>query len=254
MEAKMVQPFGNSGHVILPKEYVGKRMRFLVEPKTIQDVKEELFQMLLPHIEKVEGVYLYGSYARNEQTASSDVDALILASEKFPLPKKQNYSILILTKEELEAAIEKRPILILPIIREAKGLLHGAYLERYKEMPLKKTAIIKFLDETAKILAINRQGAALSFETGSLVYSLILRIRSMVIIQCLLQRQPYSKNELYSILEKGGLSKVQVNEAYAIYANEREGRKVGASRLIREREIRKLLTLAGRLIEEVKAA
>ncbi len=252
MEAKMVQPFGNSGHVILPKEYVGKRMRFLLEPKTINEVKEDLMWMLLPHLEKVEGVYLYGSYARNEQTASSDVDALILASEKFSLPKKENYSVIILTKKELDATVERRPVLILPIIREAIAILNGPLLKLYKEMPIKRHAISKFLDETMEILDINRQGEALGFETGSLVYSLILRIRSLLLIQCLLSNQPYSKRGLYSILGKGGLRAQQANEAYSIYANEREGRKVGASKIIGQEEIFKLLRLAGQLIEELK--
>ena len=39
MESKIVQKFGNSGHVVLPKDYVGKKIRFIAETKTFEDIK-----------------------------------------------------------------------------------------------------------------------------------------------------------------------------------------------------------------------
>ena len=46
METKLVQRFGNGGHIVLPKEYVGKRIRFLTEPKIFEDIKSEIFEIL----------------------------------------------------------------------------------------------------------------------------------------------------------------------------------------------------------------
>ena len=42
MTTKLVQKFGNSGHIVLPKGYVGKRIRFIAEPKAFEDIKSEI--------------------------------------------------------------------------------------------------------------------------------------------------------------------------------------------------------------------
>ena len=83
MEAKIVQKFGNGGHIVLPKEYVGKRIRFTAEPKTFEDVKSEVLEFLKPYLGSILGIYLYGSYARGEQTIDSDVDILAITKHKI---------------------------------------------------------------------------------------------------------------------------------------------------------------------------
>ena len=88
MEAKLVQKFGNSGHIVLPKGYVGKRIKFIAEPKTFNDIKSEILEILKPYFENILGIYLYGSYARNEQTIDSDVDILVIANTKLRIMEK----------------------------------------------------------------------------------------------------------------------------------------------------------------------
>ena len=83
IETKIVQRFGNSGHIVLPKRYIGKRLRFIAESKTFGDIKSEILEILKPYLENILGVYLYGSYARNEQTISSDADILVIADTKL---------------------------------------------------------------------------------------------------------------------------------------------------------------------------
>ena len=50
MESKIVQKFGNSSHIILPKDYIGKRIRFVAEPKTFEDIKSEILEILKPYL------------------------------------------------------------------------------------------------------------------------------------------------------------------------------------------------------------
>ena len=88
MISKLVQRFGNGGHIVLPKDYVGKRIRFIAEPKTFEDIKSEILEILKQYFENILGVYLCGSYARNEQTNYSDVDKLVIASAKLKIIDK----------------------------------------------------------------------------------------------------------------------------------------------------------------------
>ena len=116
MITKLVQKFGNSGHIVLPKEYVGKRIRFAAEPKTLSDVKSEVLELLNPYLDNILGVYLYGSYARGEQTIDSDVDILVITNTKLKIAEKaDNYSIISATMEEIDDIFNKNAVLILPI-------------------------------------------------------------------------------------------------------------------------------------------
>ena len=79
----IVRKFGNSGHIIMPKEYVGKSLSFMVEPRTLNYIKEEVFGIIKPFSENIIGVYLYGSHARKDADINSDVDILIIAKNKL---------------------------------------------------------------------------------------------------------------------------------------------------------------------------
>ena len=169
IETKLVQKFGNSSHVVLPKEYIGRRIKFVTEPKTFQDIKSEILEILKPYLENIVGIYLYGSYVRNEQTVESDID-----------------------------------ILILPVIKEAKTIINPDSLLRYKDYKFTKNNTKPFLDDTKKILELNKKGLELDFEVGSLVYSLMLRIRGLLMIKLMLNYVLYSKTLLLNYFEMKG--------------------------------------------------
>lgn len=84
------------------------------------------------------------------------------------------------------------------------------------------------------------------------MYSLMLRIRSLIIIQCLLTNQPYSKRKLFAVLEECGLNRGEIEEAYAIYAQERDGKKVSSSTRIGMEGAGMLLECAKGLMREIE--
>src|SRR3989338_1304513 len=134
METKLVHKFGNSSHVVLPKEYIGRRIKFVTEPKTFHDIKFEIVEILKPHLENIIGVYLYGSYARNEQTVDSDIDILVITSSKFKIIENiGNYHIVSTTINRIENILKNNAVLILPIIKEAKTIINPDSLRGYKE-------------------------------------------------------------------------------------------------------------------------
>ena len=253
IETKLVQKFGNSGHVVLPKEYVGKRIRFIAEPKTFEDVKSEVLEFLMPYLDNILGVYLYGSYARNEQTFDSDVDIFVVSSAKLKIIDKiGNYSIISLTLDEINETLENNAILILPILKEAKAIINLDLLERYRGCKFTKRNIKGFIDSSLHILELNKKGLELNFEVGSIVYSLILRIRGLLMIKIILADKLYSKSYLFNFLENNNLSKDKVEELYKIYSNERNNIRVIKSDVINKEDLAKLIIITEKLLQDAK--
>ena len=198
---KLVQKFGNSGHIVLPKEYVGKRIKFIAEPKAFDDIKSEIWEILNPYSSSILGVYLYGSYARGEQTIDSDVDILIITNTKLKIAEKaDNYSIISATMEEIEGILNTNAVLILPILKEARTIINPMLLDKYKEYKFTKSNVESFMDSCRKILELNKKGLELDFEIGSMIYSLILRIRSLLMIKLISNNLSYSKTQLSNYL------------------------------------------------------
>lgn len=253
MITKLVQKFGNSGHVVLPKGYVGKRIRFIAGPKTFDDIKSGIFEILKPHLESILGVYLYGSYARNEQTIDSDIDILVITNAKLRIMDKiDDYTIASVTLKELESVLNCNAVLILPIIKEAKTIINPELLERYKEHKFTKSNTKSFLGSTAKVLELNKKGMELDFEIGSLVYSLMLRIRGLLMIKLIHNNKQYSKNELFIFLENNKIIKSKIEELYKIYSSERDNAKIKESNILKKEDMEKLIILAKNLFKEVK--
>ena len=252
IETKIVQKFGNSGHVVLPKDYVGKKIRFIAEPKTFEDIKSEIVEILKPYLENVLGVYLYGSYARNEQTIDSDIDILVITSAKFKIIDKINdYSIISITIKEFENTLGINAILLIPILKEAKAIINLNLLEKYKEYNFTKKNAILFIGDTSRILELNKKGLKLDFEIGSLIYSLILRIRGLLMIKLLLNNKLYSKSSLFSFLENNDITNDKIEELYRIYSSEKNNNKVKENDKITKDNIVELITIAEKLLRDV---
>ena len=253
LSAKVVQAFGNGGHIVLPKEYVGKRVQFVTESKTFEDIQSGALEILKPYLQGISGVYLYGSYARNEQAFRSDIDILVIADTKLKIMGKINdYSIVSTTIDELEYTLAHNAILLLPILKEAKTIVNPGLLEAYKGCRFTRRNTRLFVDDSRRILALNKKGLDLNFEIGSLVYSLMLRIRGLVIIKRILNDQLYSKASLFSYLRGHGFSSQKIGEFYHIYSEERDGRRVVESETITRDDVAKLVSIAEKLLGEVQ--
>jgi len=253
IKTKIVQRFGNSSHIVLPKEYIGKKVKFLVEPKTFDTIKSDILEILKPYLENILGVYLYGSYARNEQSIYSDVDILVITNNKLKIMNKtDDYSIVSVTLGEINEILKKNAILVLPIIKEARTIINPILLEKYKGYGFTKKNTKVFIDESEKILKLNKNGLKLDFETGSLVYSLILRLRGLLMIKVILNNELYSKRTLFFYLENNVILKNKILELYRIYSNERDSIKIRKSDKIAKKDIEKLLGITESLLYEVK--
>ena len=253
IEDRLVQKFGNGGHLILPKRYVGKKLKIFVETKNFYDITSDILDILNAYLKNVTGIYLYGSYARGEETIRSDIDILVITYTKIKIPNKiMDYSIVSTTTKEIEILLRKNAILILPIIKEAETIINPNTIEKYKGYSFNKQNTGVFIRDCINIFDINKKGLDLGFDFGSLVYSLILRIRGLLIIKLMLDNKTYYNEVLFSFLEEGGLSRKKIDELYNIYSKEKEGIKVRDNKIILREDIKKLLNMADKLLREVK--
>ena len=96
---KQTFKLGNSAGVILPKEWENKKVRVqLIEESINKDIFEILEKKNL--LNDVIGIYLTGSYAREEQTINSDIDVLVITNNTNKSLKEGLYELILISKEK----------------------------------------------------------------------------------------------------------------------------------------------------------
>ena len=73
---KQVVRVGNSAGVILPREWLNAKAKVKLVGEPL-NIKKNVLEILAPYLGDVIGIYIVGSYAREEETERSDVDVLV---------------------------------------------------------------------------------------------------------------------------------------------------------------------------------
>src|SRR3989344_1039988 len=241
-----VGKWGNSAGVLLPREWLGSRVKIeIVEDG--KDIKKEILGMLEPYLEDLLGVYLTGSHARGEQEDDSDVDIIAISKSIKKEIISGRYRISIAPLESIRKSLKSNPILILPRIMEAKVILNRQLLDELSLKNLSAKDFLGYFKETKRIMSINKEFIKLdkedsqNLESEGVIYSLILRLRGMYIIGSLLEKKVYSKKGFLRFLENG-LSKKDVLLVYSLYKKIRDNIKTGR-RNIKIKTAQKLMDL-----------
>lgn len=228
MEEKMIRrvtEIGNGAHIFAPKEWMNDEVMIVRIPK--KNPKEELIRILSPHLDKIIAVFLFGSYARNEEESNSDMDVFIISSEKFTIQSKDIEAIVV-QKDKIELAKKLNPILFYSMIIEAKPIINSDYLYELRKEKINFDYFKDFLKDTKRMIEINKEDIERDElinqkSDESSVYSLILRLRGVFIINLLLKDKKYSKKEFKEFLIKN--SKIDYEKIYNIYSNVKNNKK-----------------------------
>lgn len=222
-----VARWGNSAGILLPKEWLGNQVKIILIDRTLE-IKKEVLSMLSDYLEDILGIYITGSYARGEQEKDSDIDIVAISKNTKKEIISGKYHISIITLEGAKKTLESNPILILPRLREARVILNNSLLSELVSTKINKNSFKSFLEESRRIMKINRGFIDIDKEQGfeyldsiNIIYSLILRLRGMFMIKCFLGDKKYSKKEF--------LKFIHINEAekyYNIYKFIRDGKKI----------------------------
>jgi predicted nucleotidyltransferase len=242
---KQVTPIGNGAHVFAPKEWLGEKVFIVRTPK--KPLKEKILFDLLPHMENIIGIYLYGSQARKEAIEDSDIDLFIITSKKVKI-KIKGYEIIAIEKNQINKAIKIEPLIIYSILSEAKPIINSNLLEelRNKYKP-NKNEFKGYIKETKRIIDVSRQllneEEQEIIKAGEIAYSIILRLRGVYLIKQLLTGKSYS-HEGFFLWVRRDIKKVYA--AYRDYKNKSASRSLEKESLINllnflEREVKKIL-------------
>jgi len=191
---RIVSKIGNGAHIFVPKEWTNEEIILIRKPK--KDLKERILTVLSPYLDIIKGVYLYGSQARKESNNQSDIDLLVITSEKLKI-KIPPFEIICLREKDLEKAISISPILIYSILREAKPILNSELLNKMKTTKVKTNLIKEYLKENERILNINSSILEKDTEYASeeVLYSLLLRLRGIILLKSIMRKENYSNKE-----------------------------------------------------------
>lgn len=209
MKQELIKPIvkvGNSAGIILPKEWLnGKAKVKLIE--TPKDIKKELLEILDTYLSEVQGVYLTGSHARNEQTDRSDIDVLVITNRTNKKIEIGKYNILLIPLKQIEKELENNALPLLPMLKEAKAIMNEPLITDYNNTPLTKKNLKYHIELIKSALAINREMIKLDKEwpsncSDAVAYSLVLNLRTVYIINKLRKNEKTSNKEIISLIKR----------------------------------------------------
>jgi len=228
---KRVVSSGNGGAVWVPRSWLGEEI-VVIRPEKSENIKEKVMKVLLPNLPDVIAVFLYGSYARNEQQADSDIDVLVIAKHKFGVKKHRKIGVNVIELEKLKESIEKNPIMYFSMIREAKAIINSSLLEELKKIHVDYKNFKWFVGTTEDYIKSSREFIELDKLDGnyltsySVIYSIMLRLRGIFLIRCLIGKKDYSNKLFKKWLLKHNISALEYKTAYGIYRCVRDNKKV----------------------------
>jgi len=218
IEIKTAVKAGNSSAVILPRAWLDKEVRVELVKKTHETILIDAIEIAKKHIElrEIIGIYLTGSYARKEENRESDIDILIISDNvDREMIREGAYNILIVSRELVKQKLENDLFPIGSMIKEAVPLLNSYYLKSL-EVKVTRKNIKWYLETTEKKLELIKKMLNKTIENidNKIVYTLVLRIRTLYIIEKMIKNKPYSKKEFLNIINR--LSRNAYNSYLAV--------------------------------------
>ncbi len=202
---------GNASAVVLPKAWLDKRVRVELADKTPEIILSDVLEIVKSSMDvsDIMGIYLAGSYARGEQTNASDVDILIISGKTDRESiKKDNYEIMIISLELLSYKLNENLLPIGPMLHEAVPLLNKNLLKEIK-ITVNKKNVQWYLETTKDRLNIIKSSIDRIEKikpdgklSDIIAYSLILRLRTLYMIDCLKNNRRYHGYEFIRLIKK----------------------------------------------------
>lgn len=199
---------GNSSAVILPRSWLDREVR--VEPikKTSETILLDVLSIIKKYtdLKNIIGIYLTGSHARGEEDEKSDIDILVVTRDiDKEMIKEGIYNVLIISSELLKQKLNQDLFPVGQMIKEAKPLLNSDYLNSI-EVKVTKKNIDWYLKTTENKLKIIKEVLERmkkknkKYVNDIIIYTLILRIRTLYIITKLIKNENYSKKDFIKII------------------------------------------------------
>jgi len=249
VQIKKTVKAGNSSAVVLPRAWLNQKVRVELVKKSHEEMLYDVLELVKKHIQlkEIVGIYLVGSYARGEESRESDIDILVMTDN---IDKKMIsegiYNILLVSKNLLKQKLEKDLFPIGQMLKEAKPLLNADYIEQIAVKVTKKN-VKWYLDTTEDKLKIIKKVISKKgkYADKRVIYTLILRIRTLHIIKKLVKNQTYSNKQFIKTIR--GISGKDSYEEYLVVKNDLKNKEK-----ISMEEAEKLYNYLKKELKEVK--
>ncbi|MEK6825898.1 MAG: nucleotidyltransferase domain-containing protein [Nanoarchaeota archaeon] len=245
---------GNGAAVYVPKEYSGRQVLVVVE-ENIEEIQKRIMSKLIPYLSNIIGVYLYGSYARKEQSIDSDIDVLVVTYTKEEHIKSELKDIdaRIITLESIKKTAQNYPLFIIPMLREAVVFSNPLLLEEINKIQVDPRKFDWHLEEIERTIEIIESFLARDrTEKVSATYlvSIVIRLRACYLIQCILRNDKYTHQRFKQMLIKRELKENEIEEAQTLYREIRH--KEETSLKVKRDNVQKFLELLKEYLQEIK--
>lgn len=222
---KTVVKSGNGGAVWVPKNWLGQEVVVILPDKPKLGLRERIVHLLEPYLRNLIAVFIYGSYARHEETEESDIDVMVITKNKdIKIEiKEPNLEITVFGLDKFREAIEKHPVMYYQIVREAEPLINVYILDELKNIKISKENFKNYLIETEEHIKSNKELLELDKLDGeyvksySALYSIMLRLRGIFIINCILNKEKFSNKSLQKWLLQKGIKNQEFEQFYLVY-------------------------------------
>ncbi len=217
---------GNSAGVLLPIGWKDKKVKIqLIDKSITQDILEILEEKDL--LKNVIGIFLAGSYARGEETKSSDVDIFIVTDSIDKQTKIRGYEITMISKGKFEKNI-KKSLYLASLINESKTILNNEFIKDYKTRIL-NLPVKKHLEEIKSMTKINEDFIEMDEQMkentpDETIYSLVLRLREIYLIGCLKDNKKPSNKEFIGLI-KNISGSAEAYESYLRIKNDKPSKR-----------------------------
>ena len=239
---KRVGRCGTGAVAYAPKKWIGKEIILILPKEGEKSAEEKIMEVLKPHLAKIEGIFLYGSYARNEQTKDSDIDVMVVATEPFKA-KAEGMDFVVMNKEFLFEKIRDNPIEYYPMALEARPIFNGGLLDEIKKVKIEKEKLLwieksagKPLRYSEELIGADRKKGSRYLTSPSVIYSLFLRARGAYIAKCIIGGKRYYSKQFRDNLAGKGISNDLYGRLHSAYAAERDDKKTSVKITLEEAE------------------
>ncbi|MBM3234528.1 nucleotidyltransferase domain-containing protein [Candidatus Pacearchaeota archaeon] len=239
IQIKKAVKAGNSSAVILPRAWLNQEVRIELIKKTPEIILHDVLNITKKYIppEEIIGIYLAGSYARNEETEESDIDILIITKDTDKeMIKEGIYSILIVSEALLMQKLKNNLFPIGQMIKEAIPLLNSAYL-KFINIKITKKNVKWYIDTTQEKIDLveefikKAEKKNKKYLEDRIAYTLILRIRTLYIIEKLAKNKDYSSKEFTKLIKN------KSKNAYSSYLAIKNNSKKTKGIILKDAEI-----------------
>jgi len=254
---KKVARSGNGGAVWVPKEWLGEEIIVTRIEAPKLSLEEEVINILLPYLKDISGIYLYGSYARKEETKDSDIDILVIAKKIFKVEKIKRFDISFIEIKKIREAVQRNPF-IHQMINESKPIINSYLLDELKRSKTDFNGFIKWYKETTNdSIKISKGFIGLDeMESNYLIsynviYSMILRLRGIFLIRSILNKDKFSNSFFKKFIIKF-IPEFEFKKIYKVYKDLRDNKKT-ANVKIEIDIVKKLLEILNNEIKNLNA-